>query len=264
MTKIGLTSDLTAELSGGGRIPLLGFGTWQLRDEEARQAVIWALEAGYRHIDTATGYGNESQVGAALRASGVPREEVFITTKLPPDHVGRERQTLEESLQNLGVSYLDLWLVHWPPGGTAGVSSWRVFIEAQKEGLVRHIGVSNYSLEQIDELVTETGKAPAVNQIKWSPFQFDRALLGGHRSRSVVLEGYSPFRAARLDHPVLAEIGRKYGKTPAQVIVRWHLEHGVVVIPKSANRDRIVSNVDVLDFALSADEVASIDALAED
>jgi 2,5-diketo-D-gluconate reductase A len=263
MTDIGLSSQLTAPLSPDARIPLIGFGTWQLSGDEARQAVSWALEAGYRHLDTATGYGNEDQVGTALRDSGVSRDEVFVTTKLPPDHVGRERQTLQESLDKLGVDHLDLWLIHWPPNGTAGVESWKVFVEAQKEGLVRHIGVSNYSLDQIDELTSATGVTPAVNQIKWSPVQFDRDVLEGSRERGVVVEGYSPFRAAKLDDPVLTGLADKYGKTVPQVIVRWHLQRGVVVIPKSAKRERIESNIDVFDFELSADELTAIDNLSE-
>ena len=263
MTDIGLNSDLVASLHDGGRIPLLGFGTWQLRDREAHNAVRWALDAGYRHIDTATGYNNESEVGAALSESGVPRDEVFVTTKMPPDHVGRERQTLEESLEKLGTPYVDLWLIHWPPGGKAGVDSWKVFVQAHKEGLARAIGVSNYSLDQIDELIDATGEAPSVNQIKWSPFLFDRTVLGGLDSRRVVLEGYSPFRAARLDDKVLAGIAEKYGKTPAQVIIRWHLQHGIVVIPKSAKRERIEANKDVLDFELTGDEMAAVDGVSE-
>jgi diketogulonate reductase-like aldo/keto reductase len=244
-------------------MPLLGFGTWQLRGREAHDGVRWALDAGYRHIDTATGYANETEVGAALSESGVPREEVFVTTKMPPDHVGRERRTLEESLANLGTSYVDLWLIHWPPGGTAGVDSWRVFVQAHKEGLARAIGVSNYSLDQIDELVEATGEAPAANQIKWSPFLFDRTVYDGLASRGVVLEGYSPFRAARLDDPVLAEIAGTHGKTAAQVIIRWHVQRGIVVIPKSARRERIESNIDVLDFELSPEEMTAVDGLSD-
>jgi diketogulonate reductase-like aldo/keto reductase len=262
MTNIGLDSDLVVPLRDGGRIPLLGFGTWQLRGRQAYDATRWALEAGYRHIDTATAYGNEAEVGAALRDSGVPRDEVFITTKLPPDHVGRERRTLQESLDQLGTDDVDLWLIHWPPGGTAGVDSWRELIAMRERGLARAIGVSNYSLTQIDELTQATGVAPAVNQIKWSPFQFDPAMLEGCRRRGVVVEGYSPFRAARLDHPVLERIAQTHGKTPAQVIVRWHLQHQVVVIPKSARRERIIANIDVLDFALSAAEMAELDGLS--
>lgn len=249
-------------LAGGIRMPLLGFGTWRLSGPPAERAVGWALECGYRHLDTATAYGNESAVGAAIRASGVPPADVFVTTKLPPDHVGRERRTLEQSLDDLGIDRIDLWLIHWPPGGTAGVSSWEAFIEAQRDGLVQAIGVSNYSLDQIDQLTKETGVTPAVNQIKWSPLLYDGELLAGHRERGVAVEGYSPFRAGTLDHPTLVEIAERHGKLPSQVVVRWHLEHEVTVIPKSEQRDRIVQNADVFDFELSRAELTAIDSLA--
>lgn len=250
------------ELPGGIRMPLLGFGTWLLSGGSAERAVGWALECGYRHLDTATGYGNEAAVGAAIRASGLPSGDLFVTTKLPPDHVGRERRTLEQSLAALDTDRIDLWLIHWPPGGTAGVSSWEAFIDAQREGLVRAIGVSNYSLDQIDELTKATGVTPAVNQIKWSPLLYDRDLLTGHRDRGVAVEGYSPFRAGTLTHPALTEIAERHGKLPAQVVVRWHLQHEVVVIPKSEQRERIVANADVFDFELSPTEMATIDAFA--
>jgi 2,5-diketo-D-gluconate reductase A len=251
----------TIKLAAGARMPLLGFGTWQLRGSAARDAVSWALDTGYRHIDTATGYGNEAQVGAALQGSGVARSDVFVTTKLPPDHAGRERRTIEESLSALGTDYVDLWLVHWPPNGSAGVSSWEAFVQARQDGLARSIGVSNYSLGEIDELTSATGSTPEVNQIKWSPLLFDAGRLAAHRDRGVAVEGYSPFRAGTLDHPALVKIAERHGKLPAQVVVRWHIQHDVVVIPKSAQRGRIKSNAGVFDFELSPDEMATIDAL---
>lgn len=254
-------AEPAVELAGGVLMPLVGFGTWQLRGSEAQRAVGWALDAGYRHVDTATGYSNEKRVGAAIRESGVARDDIFVTTKMPPNHVGRERRTLDESLTALDTDYVDLWLVHWPPGGTAGVPSWRVFNQALTEGLARAIGVSNYSLEQIDEITEATGTPPAVNQIKWSPLLFSAELLAAHRERDIVVEGYSPFRAGTLDHPTLVEIANRHGKLPEQVVVRWHIQHGVVVIPKSARRERIVSNADVFDFELTVDEMATIDAL---
>lgn len=263
MVNSGSTFDRSVPLADGARIPLLGFGTWQLRDDEARQATGWALQAGYRHIDTATGYRNQSEVGAAIRDSGLSRDELFVTTKLPPDHAGRVQQTLQESLRQLGLQRLDLWLIHWPPGGTAGVDSWREFVAAREAGLTTSIGVSNYSLDQLDELTSATGVTPAVNQIKWSPAVFDQAVLDGHRERGVVLEGYSPFRSANLSNPALTEIASRHGKTPAQVIVRWHLQHEIVVIPKSSQQERIVSNADVGDFTLDSDEMAIIDGLAD-
>jgi 2,5-diketo-D-gluconate reductase A len=253
--------DRTAALAGGGRIPLIGFGTWRLSGSAAREAVGWALEAGYRHLDTATMYRNEADVGRAVRESGVPRADVFLTTKLPQERARHARATLEASLAALDTDHVDLWLIHWPPGRGAGVATWRDFIAARDEGLATAIGVSNYSLDQIDELRAETGVTPEVNQIRWGPSLFDREVAGGHRERGVRLEGYSPFKSSRLDHPVLAEIAARHGTGPAQVVVRWHLQHEVVVIPKSARRDRIVANAEVGGFTLSDGEMAAVDAL---
>ena len=169
------TTDYTepAVPLGQHRMPLLGFGTWQIENEDAPQATTTALELGYRHIDTATGYGNESGIGSALADSGLDRDAVFLTTKLPPEHVGRERRTIEESLTKLGVDHVDLWLVHWPPNKQASPEVWAEVIKAQQDGLATNIGVSNYSLAQIDELIAATGVAPAVNQIQWSPGIYD-------------------------------------------------------------------------------------------
>jgi diketogulonate reductase-like aldo/keto reductase len=251
-----------ADLPGGGRMPLLGFGTWQIKGAQASDAVTWALEAGYRHLDTATVYGNETEVGAGLASSGVPRGDVFVTTKCPPRNVGRELDTLRTSLDRLGTDHVDLWLIHWPPGDGNEVPMWEAFGEAHEEGLARAIGVSNFDLDQIDELIRETGVTPAVNQVEWSPLLFDRAVLDGHRERGVVLEGYSALRGGTLDDPVVTGIAERLGRTAAQVIIRWHLQHGVVVIPKSARRERIRSNAEV-DFELAADDMAALDALGK-
>ncbi|HEY1734889.1 MAG TPA: aldo/keto reductase, partial [Acidimicrobiales bacterium] len=179
-------------------MPLVGLGTWQADGDDAYRAVVDALEIGYRHIDTATGYRNEDQVGRALRDGGVARSEVFVTTKLPPDAAGHERETLEASLRLLGVDFVDLWLVHWPPAGEARPDVWSKVLGLRDEGLARAVGVSNYSPAQIDELVTATGIAPAVNQIKWGPELYDAALVDDHSTRGVVLEGYSPFKTTDL------------------------------------------------------------------
>jgi 2,5-diketo-D-gluconate reductase A len=252
-----------AELTGGGRMPLLGFGTWQIKGSKAIDAVGWALEAGYRHLDTATVYLNEKQVGAGLAASDLARDDVFVTTKCPPRKAGHELDTLRTSLDLLGTDHVDLWLIHWPGGDGADVGIWRAFAEAADQKLARAIGVSNYSLDQVDQLTRETGATPAVNQVEWSPLLFDRAVLDGHRERGVVLEGYSALRGGTLEHPVVTGIADRLGRTPAQVIVRWHLQHGVVVIPKSAHRDRIRSNAEVDDVELSADDMAALDALGQ-
>jgi 2,5-diketo-D-gluconate reductase A len=253
--------DMRTRLAGGGEIPLVGLGTWELRGRTARDAIGWALEAGYRHIDTATAYANESEVGGAIHGSGVARDDVFVTTKMPAENVGRERATLERSLSAMALDHVDLWLVHWPPGGQAGIEPWREFVRAREEGLTRGIGVSNYSFAQIDELTAATGVTPELNQVRWSPALFDPATVDGHRERGVVLEGYSPFRAGGLDHPVLIDIASTHGATPAQVVIRWHLQHEIVVIPKSARRERIVDNVDVAGLVLTEAEMRAIDGL---
>ena len=250
----------TAPLPGGGAIPLLGLGTWQMTGTTCYDAVRTALELGYRHLDTATMYRNEGEVGRALRDSGVDRDEVFVTTKLPPGSADRPDQTLDASLRALGVASVDLWLVHWPPGGP-GVELWRRFVAARDDGRARAVGVSNYSLEQIDVLTEEVGVTPAVNQIRWAPPLFDAAVEQGHRERGVVLEGYSPLKSTDLGSPVLREIAGRHGVRPSQVVLRWHLDHGVVVIRKSADRGRLAENLDVTGFALDADEVARIDRL---
>jgi 2,5-diketo-D-gluconate reductase A len=250
-------------LPGGVEMPMIGFGTWQLRGRTGREAVSTALAVGYRHIDTATMYGNESEVGRALADSGLSRDSVFITTKLPSSKAGRERGTLAASLRALGTDHVDLWLVHWPPSsGRQLCQVWREFLALRDEGRARAIGVSNYSLAQIDRLTEATGVTPAVNQIPWSPARYDPALLAGHRERGVALEGYSPLKGANLADPALTGIATAHGVTPAQVVLRWHLEHGITVIPKSTHPDRIAANIDVLRFTLTPGQVARIDALS--
>jgi diketogulonate reductase-like aldo/keto reductase len=243
-------------------MPIVGFGTWQLAGSAAYDALRHALDAGYRHIDTATMYGNERQVGRALRDSGLAREQVFVTTKLPPDRAGREHETLTASLRELGTDYVDLWLVHWPPRGRARPETWQRFIEARTDGLARAIGVSNYSTAQIDELTTATGVTPAVDQIRWGPTLYDPVRAAELARREVALEGYSPFKSSDLHEPLLSGIAEGHGVTAAQVILRWHLEHGVAVIPKSAHPPRIEANIDIFGFRLTGDEIASIDRLA--
>lgn len=255
------TAQPTVQLPGNVRMPLLGFGTWQAHGESAHRSVMAALEAGYRLIDTATAYGNEDLVGQAIADSGVPREDIFVTTKLPAERIGREQRTIGESLRMLGIDQLDLWLIHWPPSRGNLVDIWRTMIEIRDAGQTRTIGVSNYSLGQIDELIAATGEAPAVNQIKWGPRLYDEALVQGHRERGVALEGYSPFKTTRLGDPALTTIADAHNVTPAQVVVRWHIQHGIVVIPKSVTPARIRSNADVFGFELTDDEMSSIDAM---
>ncbi len=251
----------TVPLDSGGAMPLLGFGTWQMTGAQCYDAVRTALDAGYRHLDTATMYRNEAEVGRALRDSGVERDEVFVTTKLPPREAGRADRTLSASLDALGVDAVDLWLIHWPPGG-AGEDVWERFVAAREAGRTRAIGVSNYSLGQVDRLTQTSGVTPQVNQVSWAPAKYDPDVEAGHRERGVVLEGYSPFKNTDLGDPVLREVADAHGVTPAQVVLRWHVEHEVVVIPKSATPERIRANLSIGDFTLSDDEVARIDGLA--
>lgn len=247
-------------LPGGSRMPLIGFGTWQTTGSDTYDSVRVALDVGYRHIDTATMYRNQGEVGRALRDSGVPREDVFITTKLPAERAGREQPTIDESLRQLGIDQVDLWLIHWPPGGP-GVKTWREFIAARESGKTREIGVSNYSTAQIDTLVRETGVTPSVNQIPWSPALHDPKVLNEMRERGVAVEGYSPFRRSNLNDRVLVQVAEAHGVTAAQVVLRWHLQHEIIVIPKSVTPDRIRSNFDVFGFELDAEEMSRIDAL---
>ncbi len=249
-------------LAGEVTMPIVGFGTWQLHGQSGYQAIRQALDAGYRHIDTATMYGNEEEVGRAVRDSGLDRRDVFITTKLPPNAAGRERETITASLRALGTDYVDLWLVHWPPAGRAAPQMWQEFLEARSRGQARAVGVSNYRTDQIDELIRATGQPPSVNQIPWSPGQHDTRRLADSGDRGVVVEGYSPLKGTRLSDPVLTGIARRYEVSTAQVVLRWHIEHGIPVIPKSSHPDRIRQNLDVFGFSLDGDEVARIDGMA--
>jgi len=260
------TNDVTTRR--GAQIPIVGFGTWQIQGNAAREAVSTALEVGYRHIDTATVYGNERQIGRALLDSKIDRDELFITTKLPGNATS-VRATIEQSLTDLGIDYVDLWLIHWPPAqsyGPTGNSSqamYEAMLTLRNEGLARAIGVSNFSIEEIDELTKATAEAPEVNQIPWSPSLHDESLQRDLDLRDVRLEGYSPFKTSRLDDPVLAEIASSLGVTTAQVVLRWHLQHSIVVIPKSVHRERILENLDIFSFSLSADAMRRLDALAK-
>ncbi|HWG62575.1 MAG TPA: aldo/keto reductase [Streptosporangiaceae bacterium] len=260
MTKAPEIPSVT--LPGGADMPLLGFGTWQLRGSPGYECVLNALELGYRHIDTATMYGNEAEVGHALRDSRLDRSEIFVTTKLPPGKVGRERKTLTASLRALGTDYVDLWLVHWPPAPRTIIHVWCEFLALREEGLARTVGVSNYSPAQIDALIRATDQAPAVNQIPWSPALYDPHLLADNRERGATVEGYSPLKGTDLGDPVLVQIASEHGVSPAQVVLRWHIEHGIPVIAKSARVPRIAANIDLLSFTLSPDEMARIDALS--
>jgi diketogulonate reductase-like aldo/keto reductase len=245
----------TVVLPGDVHLPVVGLGTAGLLGQSGYTAVRAALDAGYRHVDTAVAYRNEAEVGRAVRDSGL---DVFVTTKLPPADAARAEAVLDGSLRALGLDRVDLWLVHWPPATADRARVWSAFRAARDAGKVRAIGVSNYGLDLLDEL----DEAPAVNQIPWSPRRHDPALLAAHRDRGVVLEGYSPLSDTDLDDPTLAAVAAAHGVTPAQVVLRWHLHHGVVVIPKSGHPARIRSNVDLWGFDLDEEEIAAVDRMS--
>jgi diketogulonate reductase-like aldo/keto reductase len=257
--RVSHVPDDAVGFPSGARMPMLGFGTWQIKGDAAVRATEVALEAGYRHIDTATIYGNEAEVGRAL--DGVARDEVFVTTKCPPDLAGREIETLERSLELLGLEQVDLWLIHWPGDGAVSRRMWQAFVEARDKGLARDIGVSNFRAELIDEVTADTGVKPVVNQIKWSPLLYKPAVAQQMRDREVALEGYSGLRGGTLEDRTIGSIAERLGRTPAQVIVRWHLQHGFIAIPKSTRSDRIRSNADVGGFVLSDEDMTALDAL---
>ena len=247
-------------LVDGNEIPLLGFGVWQVPDgRECEDAVRWALGLGYRHIDTAQAYGNEASVGRALRDSGVPRDEVFVTTKFHPRRRDAEVE-VERSLERLGVEQIDLYIVHWPQGGPTW--AWDGMQRAHERGHARSIGVSNFSVAQLDEVLGVAEVAPVVNQVQFSPFAYRRRLLEASEERGVAIEAYSPLGTGRhLGDPRVGEIADRLGRTPAQVLVRWCLERDLVVLPKSTHRERIEENGRVFDFTLSPDDVSALDAL---
>jgi diketogulonate reductase-like aldo/keto reductase len=240
-------------------MPLLGLGVWQLNGAECEKAVSWALELGYRHIDTAQLYRNEESVGRALRDSGLPREEVFLTTKFLPAHKDPSAEAAR-SLERLGVDYVDLYLVHWPERGAT--RAWPGMEHAHAAGYARSIGVSNYGVKELDEVLAIANTRPVVNQVQFSPFEYRRRLLEACGERELAFEAYSPLGTGRhLGDPEIVRIARRTERTPAQVLIRWCLQRGTIVIPKSSHRSRIAENGEVFDFELSDAEMLELDAL---
>src|SRR5690625_4680267 len=232
--------------------------------DEGYGAVREALAQGYRHIDTATNYKNESIVGRAIKHSGVDREDLFITTKLPGNRIDDVRETLETSLTALEVDYIDLWLMHWAPKAEQAAGMWEQMVRAQTDGLVKSIGASNFDNDLLDLVIDKTAVTPAINQIPWSPSQFDAQKLADHARRGIVVEGYSPFKGADLEAPALQEIAEAHNATPHQVIIRWHLDRGVVVIPKSVNPQRLAQNLAAVELPLTDAELTKIDELSNE
>ena len=262
-----MTLAPTVDLLDGNSIPRLGLGTWPLGDDEVRAAIGSALESGYRLIDSAARYENERGVGRAIAEADVPREEIVVTTKLPGADHGYEAALagFEESRRRLGLDYVDLYLIHWPlPTVGRYVDTWRAFVHLREEGLVRSIGVSNFTPEQIERIVEATGVWPAVNQIELHPDFGQPRLRAWHAAHGVAIESWRPLGRGVLDRPEIARIAEAHGRTPAQVVLRWNVQHGVVQIPKSGDPERIAQNIDVFDFELSDDELAALAALDRD
>jgi diketogulonate reductase-like aldo/keto reductase len=285
---MGLPIETKLTLNDSHLIPQLGLGVWQTRaGATCEAAVLAALEAGYRHIDTAAMYGNEESVGAAIRMSGIPRENIFVTTKLWNSDHGNPARALETSLRKLKLDYIDLYLIHYPVRERRQI--WRALEALRAEGKARSIGVSNFTIRHLTELLAETKTVPAVNQVEFHPYLYQRDLLDFCAGEGIVIEAYSPLtKGVRLKDPKLVAVARKYKKTepqqatpwsrlplldrlsrvseiksPAQILIRWALQHGLVVIPKSANRRRIFEDADVFDFEISAEDMEILDRFNE-
>lgn len=256
----------TLPMNDGKHIPQLGLGTSPLNDEQVAPLVTAAIEAGYRHIDTAYKYHNEKGVGKGVRDSGIPREELFVTTKLDGTYQGSDRaiEGLDGCLERLGLDYVDLLLIHWPlPQRDEYVSTWKTFERLLAEGKARSIGVSNFKPAHLERLLSETSTRPAVNQVQLNPQVTRPEQRAYHAAQGIVTVAYSPLGAGSdlLNHPTLTALAKKHGKTPAQVVLRWHMELGVVAIPRSSSPERIAQNLDIFDFTLTHDEIAAISAL---
>lgn len=260
--------DATITLPNGTRIPRVGFGTYKIPPAQTQQAVESALETGYRHIDTADMYRNEAEVGAALKASGIPREDLFVATKLnnPYHEPDEAKAAFERSMDALGLDVLDLYLIHWPlPRTTDYVATWGALVQILATGRVREIGVSNFKEEHLHRIIDATGVVPAVNQVEVNPYLTQEPLRAVHAELGILTEAWSPLARNRvLDDPVLVEVAHRVGRTPAQVVLRWHLQRGDVVIPKSTHPERMAQNLDVLGFELDDEAMAAISGLNRD
>lgn len=253
------------QLNDGNSIPQLGLGVWQVDPATTARVVADGIRAGYRSIDTAEGYNNEEGVGQAIREAGVPRGELFITSKLRNGGHARDLalKSFDETMQKLGIEQLDLFLIHWPvPSQDKYVEAWKTLVELRNQGRIRSIGVSNFNQDHLERIIAETGVTPAVNQIELHPMFQQRDKRDFHRAAGIAIESWSPLGSGRaLDNPVLAGIARKHGRSVAQVIIRWHLQQGLIVIPKTIRKERMEENIAVFDFELDADDVGRIDTL---
>ncbi|MFN3432212.1 MAG: aldo/keto reductase [Candidatus Sericytochromatia bacterium] len=263
-----MTHDIASRvrLNDGREMPMFGLGVWQATPEETRFAVQTALAEGYRLVDTAKLYRNEADVGQAVRASGLPRDEVFVTTKLwNADHgYDQTLRAADASARRLDLGPIDLYLIHYPVPAVR-LESWRAIVTLRDEGLVRSIGVSNFTVRHLEELIAESGVVPAVNQVEFHPFLFQKDLLDYCRDKGIQLQAYCPLtQGMRLGHPAIGEVATKYGRTPAQILIRWGLQHGVLEIPKSVKAHRLHENAQVFGWDIAPDDMAVLDGLNED
>lgn len=250
-------------LNNGIQVPNFGFGTWQIPARKTPGAVLWALQTGYRLIDTSLNYWNEPQVGQAIRDSRLEREEVFVTTKLEGEYQGGDRtmRGFLRSLGNLEIGYIDLYLIHWPVRGL-GIETWKAMEDLLGSGKCRAIGVSNYAVAHLEDVLQHGRIVPAVNQIELHPFEYPREVVKFCQEHGIQVESYSPLgQGEDLSHPAITTAAERHGRTPTQVVLRWHLQHGFIPIPRSANRDHIAENFQVFDFSLSDGELKELDAL---
>ena len=261
--KITSITDYTT-LNNGIQMPWLGFGVFKVQDgQEVEQSVKWALEAGYRSVDTAAIYGNERGVGKAIRESGVPREDIFLTTKLWNEELRQSRTSaaFNESLERLGMEYVDLCLIHWPVKGYYK-DAWKTLEEIYESGRARAIGVSNFLVHHLEDLLADNHIVPAANQVEFHPYLVQPDLLNFCKEQNIQLEAWSPLmRGEIFTVPEITQLAEKYQKTPAQIVLRWDLQHGVITIPKSIHKNRIIANAQIFDFELSADDMALLDQL---
>ena len=258
--------DSKIELHNGIFMPVFGLGTWPLKGKEVYNAVLWALDIGYLLIDTASFYGNEKEIGDALKDTKVPRDEIFITTKVWNNEQGFENtlKAFERSLGNLKLDYIDLYLIHWPVSGVRN-ETWRALETIYDNGKARAIGVSNFTIRHLDELLGTSNSFPMVNQMEFSPFLYQKELMEYCQVNNIVVEAYSPLtRGRKFSNKIVKEISQKYNKTPAQVFIRWGLQHSIVEIPKSGNKKHLIENADVFDFNLDENDMTQLDVLNED
>jgi len=260
-----LSLNSTFELNNGEEIPIIGLGTYGISGKFASQAVKWALELGYRLIDTATIYGNERVIGKAIKNSNIKREELFITTKVWNTDQGYDKtfEAFETSLKKLNMSYVDLYLIHWPVTGLRG-ETWRALEKIYEEKRAKVIGVSNFTINHLKELMENSETIPGINQVDFSPFLYQKNLLKFCEQHKIIVEAYSPLtRGRKLDHTKLKTISEKYGKTPAQILLRWGIQQGIIQIPKSGNKQHLQENIDIFNFKLTEKDMEMLNSLNE-